>query len=194
MASEAKSLIDFLHGVQGLSYSAIGRALNRDSSLISQIAKGKKPGKNLVGGLEKLSKGEKRPAEPERRKTAKGEVAKVRQPKQPKAKALVKDKEGRIRRTDATAKERVFVSRLTKVANSGGKVSFIITHDGGEAFHLFRKGGIYAQKALYEILNNPDGAFAQLIEWALSIQGNGKGGSLPDGIGEIEGVEINAVY
>lgn len=41
---------------QGASMAAIGRSVGRDSSLISQIAAGKKPGANLYGALDSLTK------------------------------------------------------------------------------------------------------------------------------------------
>ena len=75
MAS-ARELIDRLHN-NGLSYSEIGRRIGRDSSLVSQIARGKKPGTNLVGGLESIAGGASK-ATPPRRITASGAPAKVR--------------------------------------------------------------------------------------------------------------------
>jgi transcriptional regulator len=61
----------------GQSFASIGRALGRDSSLISQIARGKKPGANLSKALNALASGKKIKA-PERRKTKSGQTVKVR--------------------------------------------------------------------------------------------------------------------
>lgn len=75
--SEAGQLIKELIG-KGFSKSRIGKAVGRDSSLISQIEKGKKPGSNLVGALGQLrEKGKVETAAP-RRTTKAGTVAKVR--------------------------------------------------------------------------------------------------------------------
>lgn len=178
---------------KGLSYSQIGKALNRDPSLISQVARGKKPGSNLVTSLGQMLEGSK-PDEPARRVAKSGEAAKVRQSTKSNPSLLVKDEQGRILNAAPTAKEYVFANRLKKIAANGGKVSFIIKHDGGKEFHLFRKGGIYAQKAQYQMLNSDMKPFEWLKDQAVQYQGNGSGSSDPFAINQIESVEINAVY
>jgi hypothetical protein len=79
---------------RGLSQRAIGQAIGRDSSLISQVARGAKPGRNLAPALEALqaqvsgltpqaAKATARPgavAKPARRTTKAGALAKVRRP------------------------------------------------------------------------------------------------------------------
>lgn len=79
---------------KGMSRAGIARAVGRDSSLISQIERGKKPGKNLEPALrelnrlnakarEKAGEGKRELKEkPERRVTKEGKPVKVRQPKQ----------------------------------------------------------------------------------------------------------------
>ena len=76
-ASEAGKLIKSLRK-KGYSDAAIGRALDRDSSLIGQVRRGVKPGSNLVDALKAFSKGEK--ITPPRRQTKAGKPAKVRRP------------------------------------------------------------------------------------------------------------------
>lgn len=80
--SESRDLILSLRS-QGYSNRAIARAIGRNDSLISQIARGIKPGGNLTESLRELSR---RPgvstdpvaAAPPRRTTRSGEVARVR--------------------------------------------------------------------------------------------------------------------
>lgn len=78
-----QELVQELMG-RGLSQAAIGRAVQRDSSLISQVAKGRKPGSNLRESLvelrDKLDAGVEAPtvAAPARRTRATGEAAKTR--------------------------------------------------------------------------------------------------------------------
>lgn len=191
--SRAQELILDLKA-KGYSYARIGRELDRDSSLISQIARGKKPGSNLVSSLESVGKSEVK--KPERRVTKSGEVAKVRRPKPQaeKAKRLLKDKSGRIKFAPSSAKESVFLSRLEKIAEAGGKVSFRVTTASGGTFHLYSKGGIFAQQAVYQALNWDAGAFDWLREKAQEQQGNGNSISNQIEIDEVVSVEIIAVY
>ena len=83
MSATSRELIEMLTG-QGLSKRAIGRAIGRDSSLISQVSKGSKPGANLQGSLDELRRrleaGQRvQPVtEPARRTKASGAVARVR--------------------------------------------------------------------------------------------------------------------
>jgi hypothetical protein len=64
---------------KGHTKASIGRALGRDSSLIGQVYSGKKPGRNLTGGLSSLLESGKA-ASPPRRTTSTGKPARVRQP------------------------------------------------------------------------------------------------------------------
>ena len=188
----SKTIINELTA-KGFSYSKIGRLLGRDASLISQIAKGKKPGANLAEPLKQIQRGESVKA-PERRLAKSGETAKVRQSKKPQAPSLLKDKQGRIKHAPETGKERVFMDRLNKIAASGGKVSFRVTTEDGKTFVLFSKGGFYAQKANYEMRNHEAGAFDWLREQAENLGGNLPGASGLTFVGKVVSVEINAIY
>lgn len=169
----------------GMSYSEIGRKLGRDSSLISQIARGKKKGSNLEGSLDDLA--EKRSVrEPARRLAKSGEAAKVRRSSKT-PKGLLKDKKGRIKRAPESSRESVFVDRLDRIARAGGKVSFKVKFKDGSEGHVFKHGGIFAQKAIREALNFPGGAFEWLADAAASIGYNPT-------FGEVDSVEILAVY
>lgn len=80
--SESRDLIRALQE-RGYSQRQIARAIGRNDSLISQIARGKKPGGNLTDSLRELAR---RPgvsaapvaASPPRRTTRTGELARVR--------------------------------------------------------------------------------------------------------------------
>lgn len=63
---------------QGMSYSHIGRQLGRDSSLIGQIAAGKKPGTNLTAALTELATTGTITHPPQRRTSRAGGLARVR--------------------------------------------------------------------------------------------------------------------
>src|SRR5215210_4966910 len=92
----SKDLINQLKA-GGMSYAEIGRKLGRDSSLISQIARGKKKGSNLEASLEDIK--EKRSVkEPERRVNKQtGKPQALRKSKQSTPKGLIKDKKGRLK-------------------------------------------------------------------------------------------------
>ena len=152
----ARELINSLKS-KGKSYAEIGRALGRDSSLISQIARGKKPGANLVGSLQEFAGGKSKPASPQRRKKKSGELAAVRKPKiqrigTPKkplmAKASVKS-------------ERDLMRELRQIAKQGGKVAIRVDYARLKVYRdkvakagtavLFRHGGIDADTILDEM-------------------------------------------
>lgn len=73
----SKDLISELRA-QGFSNAEIGRRLNRDSSLIGQIARGTKPGRNLQQALTELVTGGEVKTPPFRRTTSDGTLARVR--------------------------------------------------------------------------------------------------------------------
>ena len=173
----------------GMSYSEIARKLGRDSSLISQIARGKKQGKNLEGALDDIK--EKRSVrEPERRKTKGGETAKVRKAKPTAARPakLIKDKRGRIIFAPPTEKPSVTEKRLSRIATDGGRVSFRVTFEDGTEKLIF-KIGIYAQQAIREIYKSGLGIHAWLEEQAATNQGYNQ-----EDLGAIIAVAINATY
>lgn len=178
----------------GFSYSKIAKIVGRDASYVSQVGRGIKPGSGLELALGQIQRGEDVDV-PERRKTKSGEPAKVRQSKKENpAPRLLKDKEGRIKNAPETSKEWVFLNRLDKIAQAGGKVSFRVKTEGGREFVLFSKGGIYAQKANYEIRNHEAGAFDWLREQAENLGGNLPGASGLTFVGKVVSVEINAIY
>lgn len=72
----AKEMIGALQS-RGWSIRQIAHEVGRDPSLISQVAKGKKPGENLKPALEAMLSGRPVP-EPERRIRQNGELARVR--------------------------------------------------------------------------------------------------------------------
>lgn len=171
----------------GMSYNQIAQKLGRDSSLISQIARGKKPGKNLEASLRDISEKKATVKEPARRLAKSGEVAKVRKSAKPASGKLLKDKQGRIKFAPSSSREQTFVNRLSNIATAGGKVSFRVKFKDGSEDHIFRKGGIFAQRAIRDALNFPGGAFEWLAEQAASLGYNPT-------FGEVDSVEIIAVY
>jgi hypothetical protein len=93
----------------GYSDAEIGRAIGRDSSLIGQVRRGRKPGKNLAASLDALVSGRK-VRKPARRKTARGGVAATRG-----------SRGGTLRHVGA----KEFKSRLEKIADmKGARVGF----------------------------------------------------------------------
>lgn len=105
--SESARLIRDLNR-KGMSDAAIGRALGRDSSLIGQIRKGKKPGRNLTPALESLNAGN-APAPVSRRITRSGEVARVRTPDVQRA-TLHKSGDEALHRLENLAKKNARIS------------------------------------------------------------------------------------
>lgn len=142
----------------GLNKSQIAKRLGRDSSLIGQIEKGKKPGRNLVEPLQAIKRGASK-AEAERRKAKTGEAAKVRQSKTNKPKTLKRDTQGRIRIAEPTDKEYVALRRLREIAEAGGKVSIQLRFADGKQSVLFERGGQYASTILYQYENSGQSFF-----------------------------------
>lgn len=77
MAQSAKEYIELLIS-RGMSQSEIAQEMQRDSSLISQIRRGKKPGSNMVGSLKELAETGSVTKRPPRRKTSQGTYSHVR--------------------------------------------------------------------------------------------------------------------
>lgn len=151
MASgSSKELIGQLRET-GWNFSKIGKALGRDSSLISQISAGKKPGRNLEASLRELLTGKKAEeiAKPERRKNKSGQTAKVRE--SAKAKAEREERE-RKEREKAEAAARKEAERKQKAEESaqrrlerfdpGTRVVMYITTKSGRTITLGSNGGI----------------------------------------------------
>lgn len=142
--SEAKALIDSLLA-QGYKKSQIARKLGIDSSTISQIAGGKKPGRNLVEPLKAIERKEAVIPSREVRKTKSGEPARVRQSKKTAKPGLKRDSQGRLKNAPETQQAAAAVRRLEQIANAGGKVTLIVTYEDGGVRRVFERGGQYAQ-------------------------------------------------
>ena len=184
---------------RGLTKAEIGRRLGRDSSLIGQVYAGKKPGSNLADSLQDLLDG-KPVREPERRTDNAGKPRPVRKSKKPVTqKRLLKDRQGRIKWAAESKLQHVLRDRLERVAKDGGKVSFQVTYfdTSGElqrGVKLYGRGGIYAQRAIYEMLNFPAGSFAWVKERLNEQLGNSSGnGSFPS-VDKVVSVGLIAVY
>jgi len=194
----SKDLINQLKA-GGMSYAEIGRKLGRDSSLISQIARGKKKGSNLEASLEDIK--EKRSVkEPERRVNKQtGKPQALRKSKQSTPKGLIKDKKGRLKFAPESARESVAVNRLEKIAGEGGKVSFIVTIINGDGeeqtVNLFDKNGMFAQRIFQELRHTGQGLFDWLADKVSEIPVKVVGGKseLID-VAEILSVGIRAIY
>jgi hypothetical protein len=174
----------------GMSYSEIGRKLGRDSSLISQIARGKKKGANLEGALDAIK--EKKPMVPTPERRVNKKTGKPQSLRKSKATAkparLLKDKFGRIKFAPMTEKAGVFERRLETIGRDGGRVSFRVRFEDGTEKLLF-KSGIWAQQALRQIGKHGGGAFAWLSEQAETNQGYNQ-----EDLGDVIAVEILATY
>lgn len=158
----AKELIDRLVK-SGITKAEIARRVGRDSSLISQIEKGKKPGSNLVEPLRAIV--EKRAVpKPVARLTKAGKPAKVRRGKGASKPELRRDSNGRIKIAPPTKLEHVAVRRLTEIANAGGKVSIRLVFAGSRESVLFERGGEYASRLLAQYLKSGQGFFDWLAE------------------------------
>lgn len=158
--SEAKALIGSLLS-QGYKKAEIARKLGIDSSTITQIEKGKKPGRNLVEPLRAIA--EKRESIPQReiRKTKLGAPAKVRQSKKAPASKLKRDSQGRVKIAEPTTQQAAALRRLRQIADAGGKVSVVLVFPGGQKKILYQRGGEYAARLLNQFENSGMGFF----EW-----------------------------
>lgn len=121
--TEARALIASLKA-GGLTQAQISKAVGRDSSLISQAARGIKPVENLLPALRSLAE-KKAPTEPERRRTKSGAEAKVRLPKWREQVDGFVDKKGRLLNGDLSGMdEKAIAAMLRAIAKDGGQVSF----------------------------------------------------------------------
>lgn len=162
MAS-AKELIEKLIA-SGMSKAEISRRVGRNSSLVSQIEKGKKPGSNLVEPLQAML--EKRAVpKPIARLTKAGKPARVRRGKGKAAPSLRRDSRGRIKIAPPTSLPHVALRRLTEIAEAGGKVSIQVKlarirlyHESEDrlnyTYTLYSNGGEYASRLLHDWSNN----------------------------------------
>lgn len=135
----------------GLNYNRIAKALGRDSSLIGQIARGKKPGANLLEPLQALASGAEVIPEPARRTTKGGTAARVRQSAKPApapapAPAPIpepekiafargkKDSAGRQRISRAYKRSSALEKQLREIAARDGNVSVTLYFRNSQVF------------------------------------------------------------
>lgn len=167
---------------QGFTDTQIGRAVGRDSSLISQIGKGAKPGRNLETALRSLVEagarpGDKATVQPTARTGKGGAAARVRQSGKtalPGGNVLV----------EAKARGKNLLAQLRAAAKQGKGVSFSAgvrrikrykdsQNVRGQEVSVFGKGGYDAGKFLASVegqpgfdANNPQAAFdAALVQY-----------------------------
>jgi hypothetical protein len=124
--SKAGSLIKDLIK-KGFSRKAIGRAVDRDSSLISQIERGIKPGSNLVESLQTLKDtGKAAPAA--RRQTKAGKPVKVRQ-------KSIRGKSGDVIYTaEMKAQDKTYIQALKSFLKRGKNVTVKLTFTKWKAY------------------------------------------------------------
>lgn len=191
--SEAKTLIDSLLS-QGLKKSQIAKRLGIDSSTITQVERGKKPGRNLIEPLRAIA--EKREAVPARqvRQTKSGEPARVRQSKKPTApKTLKRDSAGRIKIAEETRQAAAAVRRLEQIAADGGRVTLIVRMDDGTVRRVFDRGGEYAARLATDYRQSGERFFGWLTEIVAEQLGRQYSGQSFDEV-SVVGVAYLAIY
>ena len=132
---------------QGYTYSSIGKAIDRDSSLVSQVAKGKKPGRNLEASLEALLKSGLVETLPPRRTTRSGTQARVRKGgpvssgKAAKEIPGILDKKGRIIHAELDGLDAKDIWKmLSKIRKDGGVLAFTVTAHGFKKYRQLAAG------------------------------------------------------
>ena len=139
--SQSQHLINQLKA-SGMSYSQIGKAVGRDSSLISQGAKGKKPLVNIEGALKALVE-KRKPEPPARRLARSGAEAKVRQPKPKKEIEAITDKKGRVMNADVSGMSKADArALLRKIKKDGGVISFTAKAKGYKKYRQLDPGEV----------------------------------------------------
>lgn len=195
MATAKELLSDLLSS--GQTKAAIARKLKINSSTLSQIEKGKKPGRNLIEPLQAL-KSTGKATERERRKTKSGELAKVRRSKQP-AKAKLIKTDGRIKYAPPTSLPYVAERRLNEIAEFGGKVSIKVVLKSGIEATLFLRGGEYAARLQHRwaVMKDQDSSkdfFDFIVEVFNETIKNVAGSSRPISRSELASVGYVAIY
>lgn len=145
--TEAQKAIDKLVK-KGFSQAEIARRVGRDSSLISQAAKGKKPVENLLPALKAL--GSKKTAKavqpPARRTTRAGAPVKVRQPKWVGEVQGVFDKKGRLLSGSLDGISKADIKRmLAAIRVEGGALSFTMKAHGYKKYRQLQEGDVDVQ-------------------------------------------------
>lgn len=128
MASQASILISQLQA-KGYSKAAIAKAISRDSSIISQIAAGKKSGASYIPALEKLTGGAPS-VTVERRKTKAGTTARVRG-------GAIRDESNRvINEVSKTPDGAHIQSLINKVEKQDGRIGAVVTFKRYQAYDM----------------------------------------------------------
>ena len=133
---------------KGFSQAEIARRVGRDSSLISQAARGKKPVENLLPALKALgSKKTAKTVQPvSRRVTRAGVPVKVREPKWKREVQGVFDKKGRLLSGSLDGVEKVDIRRmLAAIREAGGAVSFTMKAHGYKKYRQLQEGDVDVQ-------------------------------------------------
>lgn len=111
----------------GHSRKAIGRAIGRDSSLISQIERGIKPGQNLVASLQTFKETGKASSAP-RRQTKAGKPVKVRQ-------KSIRGKSGDVIYTaEMKAQDKTYIQALKSFIKRGKNITVKLTFSKWKAY------------------------------------------------------------
>lgn len=155
MSNKAQEIIFQLHA-EGFNNAKIARAIGRDSSIVSQIAKGKKTGSHYVDALQEMLGGRDVPSVP-RRTDKHGQIASVR------TQNTIRDKTGSI---DSATSSNVNVLKVTieKLAQQNAQISLVI------AFAQFQKYGQKVPTAQSVSLYAKGGYNANYIASALQHQ------------------------
>jgi len=193
--SEAKILIDSLLA-QGVKKSEIAKKLGIDSSTISQVEKGKKPGRNLIEPLRAIAENRESIPPREVRKTKSGEPAKVRTKKKEsvsKSQKVKKDSKDRIKIAEETVSASAAVQRLEKIAGDGGKVTLLLRYSDGSRRRLFDRGGEFAERLAVEYRRSEMRFFDWLTEKAAGQFEVQNYGSMVDS-GSVVAVGYLAIY
>jgi hypothetical protein len=127
MASQAQNLIQQLQA-QGKNYSAIGKLVGRDSSYISQIARGKRTGESLIPTLNKIVTGETENVKAPRKTKKSGVQANVR-------KGAIRDTKRRIiNETSSTPNGPKLRNDLRTIEKNNGLVGVVVSYRKYQAY------------------------------------------------------------
>lgn len=196
--SASRVLISDLHS-SGYSYNKIGKMLGRDSSLIQQIAKGKKPGRNLEAALRGLKESGLVEVQPARRLRKSGEAAAVRRPGSVKAQKAaaapipgIVDAKGRVINAELDGLSKSDVAKiLREIRKHDGVISFTATALKYKKYRQLQPGTVEVQ--IFEDgidareFHLGDGIESALITELLENQD-------VSAVGGLVNIQLNAVY
>lgn len=179
---------------RGMTKAEIARELGVSSRMVTAVQKGERPGRNYLTPLSELASRGRVEHPPERRRTASGDLAKVRgsggeavtpapvPPKQPRAghEAHTTYLPGKQRlhtvqapKSEGKGREQArqdILDWLRAAARGKRHVGFTITYDNGAQVEVGRKGGYRASAALFGSRSEGDDPF----EW-LDVEAEGAG-------------------